>query len=108
MNSSYKNLIWTDHALSRMRERGVKQSDAYITWKNPQKSRYAKTKLAWVYYKTINNKKIEVVAKKNTRGEWVILSVWSKPVSGKGVKKGKSLLSCIYKFLRYNKLVKLK
>lgn len=61
-----------------MSERGIKQSDAFATWKNPERSRYAKAKAAWVYRRNLNGQKIEVVAKKNDKGEWVVLSVWSK------------------------------
>jgi hypothetical protein len=73
---NYKGLLFTDHALSRMRERGVSQSDAWVAWRNPDQSRYAKSRGAWIYYKTFGNTKIEVVAKKNEKGEWIILSVF--------------------------------
>lgn len=102
MDAHYKGIIWTKHALSRMQERGIKQSDAYATWSNPDRSKYAKTKLAWVYNRNINGQKIEVVAKKNEKGDWVILSVWSKQRFVKIYKK-KSLLSCILNYFRYNK-----
>lgn len=75
-----KDLIWTKHALARLQERGLKRGDAWATWRHPDSSRYASTKGAWVFYKTYGSQKIEVVAKKNEKGEWVILSVWSKPV----------------------------
>lgn len=74
------NLIWTNHALQRLKERGIKQTDAWATWNNPDQSRYAASKGAWIYYKTYSNQKIEVVVKKNDKGESVVLSVWSKPV----------------------------
>ncbi|MBU0569940.1 DUF4258 domain-containing protein [Patescibacteria group bacterium] len=77
MQNNYGGIIWTNHALSRMRERGIKQSDAWATWKRPDNSRYAKKKGAWVYHRTFRNKKIEVVAKKNEKKEWIVLSVWS-------------------------------
>jgi hypothetical protein len=102
MDSHYGNVIWTYHALSRMQKRGIKQSEAFATWKNPDKSRYAKAKATWIYNRNINGKKTEVVAKKNEKGEWVILSVWSKQGFVKTDKK-KGLLGCIYDFFRYNK-----
>lgn len=71
-------MIWTDHALSRMRERGISQGDAWTTWRNPDSSKHSKLRGGWVYYKTVGRKRIGVVAKKNERGEWLILSVWSK------------------------------
>jgi hypothetical protein len=76
----YKELIFTSHALARLSERGISQGDAWLTWRSPDQSRYAEAKGAWVYFKTFGNQKIEVVAKKNDRGEWIVLSVWSRPV----------------------------
>ena len=82
MDRNFGGVIWTNHALSRMRERGVKQGDAWATFKRPDQSRYAKARGAWVYYKTYGNQKIEVVAKQNEKKQWVILSIWSRPVYG--------------------------
>lgn len=108
MQKDYGGVIWTNHALKRMRERGIKQGDAWATFKRPDTSKYARIKKAYVYYKTWGNTKIEVVAKQNdkppvhrTSGpaeEWLILSVWSKPADkfGKQNKK-KSFWSLIKK-----------
>ncbi len=80
MDNHFGGVIWTNHALTRLRERGIKQGDAWATWRNSDQSRYASAKGAWVYYKTCGNEKIEVVAKQNEKKEWIILSVWSHPV----------------------------
>lgn len=77
MERNYKGLIWTNHALQRMRERGIKQGDAWATWSNPDQSRYATSKGAWIYYKTYGSQKIEVVAKQDLDKKWIIISVWS-------------------------------
>ena len=77
---NFKGVIFTNHAISRMRERGIKQGDAWATWKNPDNSRYSKRKDTWIYYRTWKDQKIEVVAKKNEKKEWIIISVWSKNV----------------------------
>jgi hypothetical protein len=93
MNRNFGGIIWTNHALARLRERGIKQGDAWATWNRPDQSRYAANKGAWVYYKTYPSaglgpaQKIEVVAKKNERGEWIVLSVWSRPVYGRENKR---------------------
>ena len=76
----FGKVIWTNHALAKLKERGIKQGDAWATWRRPDQSEYAKTKGAWVYYRTYGNQKIEVVAKQNEKRQWVILSVWSKMV----------------------------
>lgn len=83
MDRNYGGVVWTEHAISRMHERGISQGDAWVTWKKPDNSRYAKNKGAWVYYKAYGGQTIEVVAKKNEKGEWIILSVWSKTIFGR-------------------------
>ncbi len=88
MDKNYGGVIWTNHALSRLKERGISQGDAWATWRRPDQSRFATSRGAWIYYKTYKTdkfkgatgEKIEVVAKQNERKEWLILSVWSKPV----------------------------
>lgn len=82
MDPHYGGVIWTNHALKRLAERGISQGDAWATWRNPDQTRSAKKVGNWVYYKTYGNQKIEVVAAKNEKGEWVILSIWSRPVYG--------------------------
>lgn len=90
MDNHYGGVIWTNHALERLRERGIKQGDAWATWRNPQESRKGTVPGSWVYYRNWSGTQIEVVAKKVEKpaaqraygpgGEWLILSVWSKPV----------------------------
>lgn len=94
MKKDYGGVIWTNHALERMQERGIKQGDAWATFNRPDTSRYAKTKKACVYYKTWGSTKIEVVAKQNERQKWIIMSVWSKHVDRfhKREKKKKSFI----------------
>lgn len=93
MKRDFGGVIWTNHALQRLRERGISQGDAWATFSRPEQSRYAKSKGAWVYYKTYGDQRIEVVAKKNEQGKWIILSVWSKQIFGaerRGDKRGGS------------------
>ena len=83
MDNHFGGVIWTNHAISRMRQRGIKQGDAWATWNRPEQSRKGSGASfgAWVYYRTGGNQKIEVVAKQNEKREWIIISVWSDPVS---------------------------
>lgn len=85
----YKGLIFTNHALQRLKERNIKQGDVWATWNRPDKSRFAKNKGAWVYQRTWNDTMIGLVAKKNQRKQWVVLSVWSKKVYSKTPKSKK-------------------
>jgi hypothetical protein len=102
MDRDYGGVIWTDHSLDRLKVRGIKQGDAWATWKNPDQSRYAKSKGAWIYYRSFGNQKIEVVAKKNEKREWIILSVWSKSLSSNKDDKeqDKSILAKIFNFFQ--------
>lgn len=107
MDNKFGGVIWTNHALQRLRERGIKQGDAWATWRNPDQSRYASAKGAWIYYKTYSDRKIEVVAKQNERKEWLILSVWSRPVYEQGgyekpVKKDSLMRKLMKKILKLN------
>lgn len=80
---NYHGVIWTDHALERLTERNISQGDAWVAFNRPDQSRRAESPNAWVYYKTFGNRRLEVVAKKNERGEWVILSVWERMLEQK-------------------------
>lgn len=82
MDNRFKGIIWTNHALQRLKERGISQGDAWATWSNPQQSRKGASG-NWVYYRTYGNVTIEVVAKQNEKKEWIILSVWSRPAGGR-------------------------
>lgn len=108
MNKNFGGVIWTKHSLTRMRERDIKQGDAWVTWRRPDQSRKAKLKGTWVYYKTFPStgsgraQKIEVIAKQNEKKEWIILSVWSAPSSTKFKKasNGKKSESLMHKILK--------
>ncbi len=80
MGEKYQGVIWTDHALRRMKERGIKIDHALTTLNSPDESRRGQIPGSWVYFRTWGEDQIEVVAKQNERGEWVVLSVWSRKV----------------------------
>lgn len=94
MDNHFGGLIWTNHALDRLRERGIKQGDAWATWSRPERSKKGKSG-NFVYYRNWRGTQIEVVAKKNEKGEWLILSVWSRPVPKVANNKQESLLKSL-------------
>lgn len=96
----FKGTIWTNHALSRLRERGIKQGDAWATWRSPDQSRRGKSG-NWLYYRTWGNQRIEVVAKQNDKKEWIILSVWSKTIMTKPKKTNQNKESFFKKLLKF-------
>lgn len=87
MNNRFGGIIWTNHALDRLSQRKISQSDAYLTYDRPDDKRYAATKGAWVCTRKVGQQIIEVVASQNERKEWVIMSVWSKPAFGISAKE---------------------
>lgn len=105
MDRNFGGVIWTNHALSRLSERGIKQGDAWATFNRPEQSKYASTQGAWVYYRTYGSERIEIVAKKNERGEWIILSAWSRTVYDKS---GSSKVEPLSKILMKKLLVSIK
>lgn len=101
MDSHYGGVIWTNHALDRLNERGIKQGDAWVTFRRPEQSRYARIKGAWIYYRDFADTRIEVVAKQNERKEWIILSVWSSLISSSTHSTQPVRLSIIKQILRF-------
>jgi hypothetical protein len=99
MDNHFGGVIWTNHALDRLRERGIKQGDAWATWRNPEHSKKGTIPGSWVYYRDYGSIQIEVVAKQNEKKEWIILSVWSRSVFQKDSKKKTSLWSSLIRLL---------
>jgi hypothetical protein len=87
MDKHFGNVIWTNHVLERLNQRGVKQSDAWAVWKRPDSSSYNKQKDAWIFKRKFGNLMIEVVAKKNEKKQWIILSVWQRRIFDKQYKE---------------------
>lgn len=92
MDRNYGGVIWTNHAIERLQQRGVKQGDAFAVFNRPQSSKFDPKRGAWVYRRVWEDQEIEVVAKKNDRGKWLILSAWSntRNYSSRNVKKENS------------------
>lgn len=78
MQNHFMGVIFTNHALQRLRERGVAQSDAWYTFKHPDKQSRGTTPNSYRYSKTYGQQAIEVIAKQNEKKEWLVLSCWSK------------------------------
>jgi hypothetical protein len=104
MDNHFGGVIWTNHALERLRTRGIKQGDAWATWNRPEQSRRGSGSNtgAWIYYRTWGNQKIEVVAKQNEKKEWIIISVWSDVVNNPERSRGTSFWKNFIKML-FNK-----
>jgi hypothetical protein len=100
MDNKYGGVIWTNHALQRSKERHIKQSDAWATWKRPERSRFDSKKGAWIYQRIIDDRLIEVVAKKNESKEWLILSLWSSPAATRRISKEPWLIRILKRLMK--------
>jgi hypothetical protein len=78
--TNYGGFIFTNHAVDRLYQRGIAQSDAWYTMRHPDGTLPGTTPGSYRYYKDYGNQRIEVVAKLNDRREWVVLSCWSKEI----------------------------
>ncbi len=78
MNNLYGGVIWTNHALEQVKKRGLTKDLAIATFNHPDESvsgREGSTE----YKKRFGKSIVSVIAKKNERGEWIILSTWVNP-----------------------------
>lgn len=71
--------IWTNHALSRLGERGLTQDIASKTFNKPDSSSKGREIGTFQYQKRFDKSLVTVVAKQNDRSEWIILSCWVDP-----------------------------
>ena len=78
MERKYLNLIFTNHAINRLYNRGISQERAYEVFSCPDGKITGKIPGSVKFFKNYGQQRIEVVAKKNEKGEWVVLSCWSK------------------------------
>lgn len=75
----YGGVIWTNHALRRMYERGVSRQIAYETFAHPDRTVAGREKETTQYQKRFDNSLVTVIAKQNATSEWVVLSAWMDP-----------------------------
>ena len=98
MKARYMNAIFTKHAINRLYNQVITQSDAWYAFQHPDGSLPGKTPGSRKFYKNYRKQRIEVVAKQNEKGEWVILSCWSKLIgNGKPIFRKESFLETIIK-----------
>ena len=73
------DVVFTNHSIERMKERGISGDYAWQTVKQPDEKIAGKEKFTTEFIKKIDIHTITVIAKKNEIGEWVVLSVWMDP-----------------------------
>jgi len=110
MNSRYGGVIWTNHAIKRLYECQLTQSDAWYSFQHPDGQLKGKVPGSKRYYKDYGHQRIEVIATQNEKKEWVILSCWSKMMgTGQSIfpERGNFLLTLTKKIFNRLKRIKL-
>ncbi len=79
VNKYYGGVIWTNHALQRLSDRGFTQDMALKAFNSPDSSMPGKNDGSIEYARKFNNSKITIIAKQNEKKEWIILSCWIDP-----------------------------
>lgn len=74
----FGGIIWTNHALERLDQRGLTQELAYSAYRTPDKSHPARDG-GMEYVKWVGKSKITLIAKGNNKGEWLVISNWIDP-----------------------------
>lgn len=77
-DNRYQNLIFTNHALGRLSERGFTKEMAYQTFSNSDKKTVGKNG-GTEFVKKFGAQTITVVSKQNEKYEWIVLSCWIDP-----------------------------
>lgn len=78
-NKFFGNVIWTNHALQRLNQRGLTQPIAFQAFSNADKSLAGKNKGTTEYQKRFGNSLVTIIATQNEKNEWLILSCWIDP-----------------------------
>jgi hypothetical protein len=78
MSSSYGGVVWTNHALSRLKDRKLGQSLVLKAFLHPDTQTKA-DQGATKYQKKIGGRKVSVIVKKGDDKKWLILSCWIDP-----------------------------
>lgn len=79
VNQQYGGLVWTNHALERLKSRGLPQDMAWEAFRNPDKTVAARNPDAKEFRKRFDKANVTVIAKQNEKNEWIILSCWVDP-----------------------------
>lgn len=78
-NQNYKGIIWTNHALERLKQRRLDQEIAWKAFNNPDTSVKGKQSGTMEYQKKFGKSLVTIIATKNDKREWIILSCWVDP-----------------------------
>ncbi len=75
----YGGIIWTNHALERLSQRGIPQDAALQAFQQADTTLQGKHGDSLQYQKKFGNKTVTLIVKQNERNESIVLSVWMDP-----------------------------
>ena len=75
----YGNVIWTNHAIDRMRDRGLSQEQAWVAFRNPDSQSDNKNQDSKEFKKRFGDSLVTIIAKQNEKKEWIVISAWIDP-----------------------------
>lgn len=75
----YGGIIWTNHALERLGQRGLSQEMAWQAFRYPEKTAKGSAADSFEYSRQFSHSIVSVIAKQNEKKEWIILSCWINP-----------------------------
>lgn len=75
----YRGIIWTNHALERLGQRGLSQDLAWQSFSSPDKYFPGKNPGTFEFQKRFGPSLVTIIAKQNEKREWLILSNWIDP-----------------------------
>lgn len=78
-NTYFGGIIWTNHALERLGQRGLSQEMALTAFKNPDQKVTGKQSGSYEFQKKFGKSYVTIIAKQNEKKEWLILSCWIDP-----------------------------
>lgn len=78
-NSRFGGIIWTNHALDRLGQRGLSQDMALKAFNDADCKSAGKQSGSYEFQKKFGKSYVTVIAKQNESHEWIVLSCWIDP-----------------------------
>jgi len=75
----YGGIIWTNHALERLKDRAFPQDKAWETIKYADIEKAGQKANTREFKKKFGAQTVTAIASKNEKGEWVVVSCWIDP-----------------------------
>ncbi|MBU2543579.1 hypothetical protein KJ707_03400 [Patescibacteria group bacterium] len=77
MDKYYQNLIFTDHALDRLRLRAISQHQVALVLTHPEKTLPSDKPNQMKFIRTLDNRTIHVMGKYlDDQKKWLVISIW--------------------------------